>query len=295
MRRPSEFLASISRYPSLAVFGFCLFCATGSATFGEQVPHGTLDLVAENTSIVPGQEFTLGFHFKLEKGWHIYWVNPGDSGQPPRITWQLPQGISAGEIEWPVPHKLGSKSVADFGYEGEVLLLVIMRAARNLSSAQPAKVVAGVRFLICREVCIPGKAQVSLTLPVKAQPAVPNSALQSVFAATRTRTPRTAPANWKFSVNETQHSFVLSIQTGNADAAAIHSPDVFFFPLAESQIENATPQNFAQSARGGTLTLRKSDQLLKPIQRLKGVLVISGNTAYVVDAPIERAGSNRGK
>jgi thiol:disulfide interchange protein DsbD len=285
----------MTRSASFAGLVFCLLCATGSVAFGEKVPHGTLDLVAENTSISPGQDFTLGFHFKLEKGWHIYWVNPGDSGEPPRVTWQLPQGVSAGEIQWPVPHKLGSKSVADFGYDGEVLLLVNMRAAGSLSTAQPAKFDAGVRFLICREMCIPGKAQVSLTLPVKTQPSAANSALQSMFAATRARVPRTPPVNWKFTVNETQRSLVLNIQTGNSDGAAIHAPDVFFFPLAESQIENAAPQSFAQSARGGRLTLRKSDLLLKPIQRLKGVLVISDNTAYLVDAPVDRAGGNRGE
>jgi len=65
------------------------------------ISHGKLELVSETSSIEPGHDFTVGLHFELERGWHIYWKNPGDSGEPPNVTWQLPAGIGAGEIEWP--------------------------------------------------------------------------------------------------------------------------------------------------------------------------------------------------
>ncbi len=296
MRRPSDLIARVFRYSGFAFLAFCILSFTSPAASSAQVPHGSLDILAENSWIVPGSDFTIGFHFKLEKGWHIYWVNPGDSGEPPRIAWQLPQGISADEMEWPVPHKLGSPTVVDFGYGDEVLLLVKMHAASNLPAAQPAKVDAGVRFLICREMCIPGKAQLSLTLPVRTQaPAGTDTAVQAIFSASRARLPRRAPAKWKFVVNETRDSFVLRILAGNRDFAALPSGEVFFFPLVESQIENAAPQKYSHGAGGGRLTMRKSNLLTKPIRRLKGVLVLSENAAYIVDAPIERAGASERK
>jgi DsbC/DsbD-like thiol-disulfide interchange protein len=296
MRRASASLAPLSRYGCLISLALFFLIGTGPATDGAQVSHGTLDLLSESSWIVPGQDFTLGFHFKLEKGWHIYWVTPGDSGEPPRVTWQLPQGISAGDMEWPVPHKLGTKAGVDFGYDGEVLLPVKLHAANSLSSAQPSKLDAGVRFLICREVCIPGKAQLSLTLPVKSQtPAAADAALRGLFATTRARLPRRTPTDWKVTVNEDKVSIVLNIQTGSPDLSAINPADVFFFPLAESQIENAAPQKYSHTVRGIRLTLRKSDQLARPIQRLKGVLVLSDKAAYVVDAPIEHAGGSAQK
>jgi len=68
--------------------------------------HGTVDLLSEQQSIQPGHAILLGLHFRLEKGWHIYWVNPGDSGEPPRLEWRLPAGLRAGAIEWPTPSRL---------------------------------------------------------------------------------------------------------------------------------------------------------------------------------------------
>ena len=245
------------------------------------IPHGTIDLLAENNSIVPGHEFTLGLHFKLEPGWHIYWVNPGDSGEPPRITWQLPQGIVAGDMQWPTPHKMGTSTIVDYGYEGEVLLLIPVHAAQNLSPQGPEKLDAAVRFLICREMCIPGKAQLSLTLPVEAHNAVPNSSVEPMFAAARARLPRPSPPAWKYFVQEGKDTFQLSVNAGKTILSA------FFFPREESQIDNAAPQSAIADANGVKLTLHKSDQLMKPISRLKGVLVLKTGEAYVVDAPVK--------
>ena len=80
------------------------------------IPHGTVELIAENQSIAPGSRIDLGLHFNLEKGWHIYWQNPGDSGQPPRAEWKLPAGLTVGAMEWPAPQRLGTPTIVDFGY-----------------------------------------------------------------------------------------------------------------------------------------------------------------------------------
>ena len=48
-----------------------------------------LELVSEQGAIVPGKDLWLGFRFDLQDEWHTYWINPGDSGEAPRIEWQL--------------------------------------------------------------------------------------------------------------------------------------------------------------------------------------------------------------
>src|SRR5271170_1320889 len=85
-----------------------LFFAAGARAASAPIPHGTLELIAENQSIAPGHEFHLGLQFQLEKGWHIYWVYRGTSGEKPRVTWQLPASLSAGEMESPTPQRLGT-------------------------------------------------------------------------------------------------------------------------------------------------------------------------------------------
>lgn len=277
-----------SAYSRALVFAMAvLFFAAGAQAAGAPIPHGTLELVAENQWIAAGHTLNLGLHFQLEKGWHIYWINPGDSGQPPRVKWQLPAGLTAGAIEWPAPRRLGTSSIVDFGYEDAVTLLVPMHAEASLALADVARLGAEVRVLICREMCIPGKAQLSLSLPIKSQTPAPDARTADLFAATRKSLPRRAPGKWRFSVTEADGSFVLTANLGRRITEAI------FFPLSESQIDNAAPQKSLPAATGFQLTMRKSDQLLKPIERLKGVLVLSGDQPYSIDVPLSKLGAIR--
>src|ERR1700757_2228491 len=88
-------------------------CSNRTQATGVPIPHGTLELIAEKNWITAGHPFNVALRFELEKGWHVYWVNPGDSGEPPRVTWDLPAGIKAGAIEW--PGAAASRNVHDRG------------------------------------------------------------------------------------------------------------------------------------------------------------------------------------
>jgi DsbC/DsbD-like thiol-disulfide interchange protein len=264
-------------------FALMLFTGANAQAAGAAIPHGTVELVAENQWIAAGHALSLGLHFQLEKGWHIYWVNPGDSGEPPRVKWQLPAGLTVGAMEWPAPRRLGTSSIVDFGYEDAVTLIVPLRTAANLTTQQPAQLAAEVSVLVCRELCIPGKAQISLTLPIKSQPAVPDVHAQDLFIVARKLLPRPVPKNWNISVAEANGSFVLTANLGQQVTQAT------FFPLAESQIDNAAPQNFQPGAGGFRLTLLKSEQLRKPLARLTGVLVLPDAHAYLIDVPLSKS------
>jgi len=173
----------------------------------------------------------------------------------------------------------------DFGYEDAVTLIVPVRAESSLAAQPSVRLGAEIRVLVCREMCIPGKTQLSLTLPIKSLPPAPDLRTRELFAAARKELPQPAPQNWKFSVDETGDSFVLAANVTPQIAQAT------FFPLAEAQIDNSAPQTLRPLAGGFRLILRKSDRLLKPIERLRGVLVLSGNHAYLIDAPVSKRGA----
>jgi DsbC/DsbD-like thiol-disulfide interchange protein len=274
MRNPIEILRFFSRFILILIL---LPDVRGSAA---SIPHGTVDFVAENQWISPGRQTYFGLNFQLDKGWHIYWINPGDSGQPPRVEWHLPAGLRAGEIDWPAPRRLGTPTVVDFGYNDAVMLLVSMRASSVLSTNPAVKLGAELRVLVCREICIPGKAQVSISLPIKSMPPEADARTSELFTAARKSLPRKAPRDWELNVSDQKESFVLTAKLGRQMTRAT------FFPLEESQVDNSAAQKVVPVATGFQLTLRKSDQLLKPIKRLKGVLVFSANQAYVIDVPI---------
>jgi thiol:disulfide interchange protein DsbD len=246
------------------------------------IPHGTVDLVAEDKWIAPGHQSYIGLHFQLEKGWHIYWVNPGDSGQPPHTEWSLSQGLTAGEMQWPAPKRLGTATIADFGYEVAATLLVPIRAAATLKTNQSAQLGAELHVLVCKEICIPGKAHISLSLPIESRPPEPDGSTRDLFIAARKSLPQEMPQDWIISAIDANDSFILITNGGREFSQAL------FFPLAESEIDNSAPQKLQPLATGFRLTLRKSDQLLKPIRRLKGVLEVSANQSYVIDAPVGR-------
>jgi thiol:disulfide interchange protein DsbD len=243
------------------------------------IPHGTIELVVETASIQPGHSFNAGLNFHLEPGWHIYWINPGDAGEPPRVTWRLPTGISARPISWPVPKALPAFSDMDFGYQDQVLLLVPMMASAGVGVA-PTDIAADVKLIVCREVCIPGKAQVELSVPVTSRAGAPNLSVLELFNAAKKQLPRSTPSAWKFKAAGQKDSFRLTGALGHPIKKA------FFFPLESSQIENAAPQMVQPTTTGFAMTLKKSAQLLKPIGYLKGVLLVEG-TAYAITAPVQ--------
>jgi thiol:disulfide interchange protein DsbD len=256
-----------------------LLAAPGSVAATTQ-PHGTVELIAEQTSVQPARPFWVGLHFQLEKGWHIYWTNPGDSGEPPRVKWNLPAGFQAGSLLWPIPRRIEDHSLIDYGYPDEVLLPVEIRPPASLGGGADVPLSATVNWLVCREICVPGRAALELTLPIRKGTARPPSPLHSLFAQARADLPRPTPPSWKVTAHLDKHLVVLNIDTGKPETEAT------FFPLEPNQIENAAPQKASPSSRGIRIEMQKSDQLLKPPPRLSGVLVLAAGQGYVIEAPV---------
>ncbi len=248
--------------------------------------HARVELIAERAAVASHQRLWLGVHFQLEKGWHIYWINSGDSGQPPAFHWQLPAGFRAGEIQWPRPEKLKTSTLADYGYEDDVVLLLTVQTPANLKDDLKHDPVLNIdseaKWLICREICIPDHAHLRLSLPYSTTPLLDQSHAQLVANA-RKLLPKPWPVGWKATATSGKDGFVLSIEAGKKSLR-----EAQFFPLEPDQIENAAPQPLQATARGARITLKKSDLLVHPISQLKGLLVLHGGEAYQIAAPVRQ-------
>ncbi len=243
--------------------------------------HVQLELISEQNAVVPGKELWFGIRIDLQDGWHTYWTNPGDSGEAARIDWHLPAGYEAGAIQWPYPERLSTPPFADYGYQHQVLLMVPVRPPAELKGGQTQKIGALVRYLVCREVCIPGRKELELSLPVQTHAA---SESRELFDAARSRLPRPAPRGWRISAVSRGDEVLLNLRIGKLDK----EPE--FFPLEAEQIENAAPQEATAIPGGIRLHLKKSKHLLKPASRLKGVIVISPGGGYLLDVPVLQSG-----
>jgi DsbC/DsbD-like thiol-disulfide interchange protein len=212
----------------------------------------------------------------LDPGWHIYWQNPGDAGEPPRVQWELPPGYISGPILWPQPVRFGTGSVVDYGYENQVLLMASIRPAYSPAGATDA-IGASVNYIACREMCIPGRAHVTLASPSSQQQ---TSAWRQLFERTRAQIPRAAPAKWKLLAKADRKYFDLFVRTASKVEA------VTFFPLQAGQIDNSAPQGFASTADGFRMKLKKSDLLVKPVATLKGLLVLGPGQVFEIAVPV---------
>ncbi len=233
-----------------------------------KVPHGTVELIAAVNSIQPGSDFQVGLRFQLEPGWHIYWKNPGDSGQPPRLKWELPEGLTAGEIEWPVPKRVPVGPLLDYGYDGEVLLPVTLHATPTFAATSPQKIATNMRVLVCRETCIPGKASLSLTLPVSKAKAKPIESNVKLFERANAAKPDVAPASWKVSAKQSAASIELDI------AGAPRTENMSFVPAHPNQIENAAPQHVTLAPSSVSLKLKRPAESPAQLPKLEGLLLL---------------------
>lgn len=127
--------------------------------------HTEARLVLSARSARPGDTVMAGVHLRMEPDWHTYWKNAGASGMATEIEWQLPPGLSAGDIHWPPPEKYGSDDLVTYVYHHEVVLLVPLTVATD---ARPGALdlAAKVSWLECKEVCIPGGATVKARLTI---------------------------------------------------------------------------------------------------------------------------------
>ncbi len=234
-------------------------------------------VVPEPATGVRGQQIKGGLYFKLEQGWHIYWRNAGDSGEPPRIKWTLPEGVTAGPLQFPAPSRLPLGPLMDFGYENEVLFpfaLTVEASARP----GPATLQAHVDWLVCREVCIPGKADLEVTRAEGGSAGGSFDQDLSLYQRLGDKLPKALPDNDKAVFQPTATGFDLAVETGQKEAEAV------FFPSDQDILDNPAPQKLTLTAKGFVLSLKKDANLTVNPAQLKGVLELSNGRAYDIVA-----------
>ena len=228
-------------------------------------------LLAEPAAVAGGTPFTLAVHMKLKRGWHVYWRNPGDSGLPPEVTWTLPAGFGTGAIRWPAPHRIPIATLMNYGYEDEVTLLVPVTPPPSLDPAEPVRIAGKLTYLVCETECVPGAADLALTLPV-GKP-VPDPANSALFTRARASLP-VAPV-WPMRLSREGDRIRLDFTATGLKPDAITAAS--YFPYGETVIDNAAEQTLAVDDQGLHLTLTRGNEKTFP-QSLPGVLAVEEKT-----------------
>jgi thiol:disulfide interchange protein len=153
-------------------------------------PQVTAELLAyAPDGVEPGKQVMVGLQITHQPEWHTYWKNSGDSGQPTDMQWTLPAGVSAGQVQWPTPKKIRIGSLANYGYEGTVLLPVPLEVSSLFKPgllANDLEVKLKAIWLVCKQECIPEEGEFTLKIPVRGSTALSSAA----FAAAKAASPR---------------------------------------------------------------------------------------------------------
>jgi thiol:disulfide interchange protein DsbD len=252
-----------------------------AASSSADAAHLHVQLIFPETQLDPDARNDAGLYFKLEPGWHVYWKNAGDSGEPPHVRWTLPEGLTAEPMLFPAPKRLPLGPLMDFGYEGEVVFPLKIDVEKSVKPG-PALLQAKVDWLVCREVCIPGKAVLEASRDVAALGSTPgagsNSAHSSIWARLANTVPNPLPAGDKAAFQPTPAGFRLSVETGRKETEAV------FFPADQDLLDNPAPQKLTPTPKGFVLDLKKDTNLTAIPAQLKGVIELSDSRAYDIAA-----------
>ncbi|MHA1598413.1 MAG: protein-disulfide reductase DsbD family protein [Alphaproteobacteria bacterium] len=123
--------------------------------------YTTVSLVSASTTIGDTQSVSLGLHFKLKKGWKVYWRSPGDAGYPPSLDWKGSENLAAARIHWPLPQRFSVVGLETLGYTDEVVYPITVIPNRP---GEAIKLRVEVDYLACSEICVPYRADLALDL-----------------------------------------------------------------------------------------------------------------------------------
>ena len=242
--------------------------------------HVTAELVAERSAVQPGEPLRIGLRLQHIPHWHTYWRNPGDSGLPTTLSWTLPVGSHAGEIDWPAPKRLPIGPLVNYGYEGELLLPLVYTPPADARPGSTLSLQAKATWLVCRDVCIPESATLALQLPVvggaASADAVTPGSTEHTALFERTAGEQSAPlAGW--AVDAQQAGRELLVTYSKARDPTTPRPALQWFPYAAQLIEPAKHEVFRTDS-GYAVKLRLLDGVAAP-PSLSGIVVAQGVTA----------------
>jgi thiol:disulfide interchange protein len=243
-------------------------------------------LVAADRSVQPGHPLTVALRLDQQPTWHTYWISAG-TGYPTKLQWNLPTGWTGGDIQWPTPVMIKNEQgdVTGNGYTGVVYLPVTLTPPANAKSGGQVTLKALAKWLMCADVCIPGQANLTLTLPMSSQSPEPDAVVRAELA--KMPMPKSAPAEWRITAHRTANQALLRI----SGDVALTSPH-FYSEDAFVQYDGA--QQLTAGPNTLTLTLPVSDDSDASTQNVVGVLAYTDSTgAYhgvLVNAPLSAVG-----
>ena len=234
-----------------------LFSFFGSAEIVD-TGHARISLIKDHSDFVPGTSINIGLKVSMDKGWHTYWRNPGDSGGPIVIDWDLPKGFSVSDIRWPLPEKIEYPPLMTYGYEDFVIYPMVLSIPAEYSDDY-FEMAADI--LICADVCIPESGKISSNLLDIESDSLIYEWLESIPS-------KSLPITTSLNDNNLEIKITFDKEI----------KEIYFFPDENNSIDYSSKQNFYKKDDDYFLSIKLFND---EFQNVSGVLDIDG-TGYNV-------------
>ena len=232
-------MARLKNYPILLFFSLILLSSNAFLENKYFASNSSFEVIPEKNVIDAENEIFLIIRFNLEKDWHTYWINPGDSGDPASFIWELPEGFNISEPIWPTPELIPYPPLTTFGYTNELKLLFKLSPPKQLDEINRFSVIS--KWLVCADVCIPQEGKVSFVLSKGRSNdfSVQNILINDVKSS--------IPKEIKQKVNSKIEGGILTLNLSNFDSDI---NDAYFFPYEESVIDYSINQKLDKNLDG---------------------------------------------
>ena len=228
-------------------------------------------IVPERSIVGAEETLTLAVDINLAPKWHVYWKNPGDSGLPVKVQWDVPDGFTVGNIAWPTPDKISYDILANYGYYEQVTLLQTLHIPEILPQGK-ITLTASVDMLVCHDICIPESSTISIDLNNHDAPGTDNKAY---INAAKNRLP--SPIDGQFEYAESNGRLHLFLSPEPHEILDGITPEkIEFFPFDWGIINHAAAPDASIKDRTITIAHERGDQPLSDMSELSGLLVIKG-------------------
>ena len=280
----------------LAILSVCslgLNATVWSQSAVVNTPQVRAELVAHAPNgVQAGQTLWVGLQLQHQPEWHTYWRNPGDSGLPTQLEWNLPAGVQASPIAWPLPSKLRAGSLTNYGYDKTVLLAVPLSVSHAFKANTHLDIQLHANWLVCRLECIPQEGDFQIRIPTQTS----HAPLAAVFETLLAQQPKSvALTTTEAQFDDQGKTQFIRLRIGGLPTA-LQGHRLAIFPASPEILESATEQHplATQSWQGSDWTAKLPLSTLRQSspQSLSLLLVDSqGDQRQGVDIhiPITRA------
>lgn len=237
-------------------------------------PHTQAEILLGQTQVTPGSKVRGAFHLKMSEHWHTYWKYPGEVGLPTKAKWELPPGWKVSDFEFPAPQMLDTAGLISYAYDGDVYFPFALEVPESAKPGDKVTLKVNLSWLECKESCVPGEANLELTLPVAQSAQESAQAILDQLNTAQSRIPKT-----RDDIRVTGDAGKLSIDL----PAELQGDKVYFFPDSKDQIQEKVPQKIETRLDHRVLVVSATDKTKK----ISGVLS-DGDKSFAFEASVKK-------